>query len=281
MTSKTSSINTYNTDTNQKFNEIDADEARAIEEYDYEQAQFLYNSRCVMQDAHINEAKNHYEQQLQNYKERFAELLQKKQQENEDKFNHDCDEARQRLQQRIEDLDASQKAELRELEQRWREARNYQQKQVDKTVQTLLSSSQLLAKSHRYQEAIEMRDKARTMQKRHHHPNIDECDEDFQDQFKQMLLRQEQAFEELIAQHEALIDLYREKLEAANNTAEAECQIDEAYMSVEIMDTALLDTRNQDAAVAVVQHFSPRARKSGRRSLQNSSSLIQEEEEDK
>lgn len=281
MASKSGSINTYNTDTNQKFSEIDADELRAIEEYDYEQAQFLYNSRCVMQDAHINEAKNHYEQQLQNYKEKFAELLQKKQQENEDKFNHDCDEARQRLQQRIEELDASQKAELHELEQRWREARNYQQKQIDKTVRTLLSSSQLLAKSHRYQEAIEMRDKARTMQKRHHHPTIDECDEDFQDQFKQMLLRQEQAFEELIAQHEALIELYREKLEAANNTAEAECQIDEAYMSVEIMDTALLDTRNQDAAVAVVQHFSPRARKSGRRSLQNSSSIIQEEEEDK
>ncbi|OHS97732.1 hypothetical protein TRFO_35975 [Tritrichomonas foetus] len=277
MSFETGTINTYSADTTAKFDEIDDDEAKAIEEYNYEQAEFLYNSRCVMAEAHITEAKNHYEDQRQKYNDRFLDLLNQKRSQNQEKFEHDCEEARQRLQQRIEDLNASQKDELHELEGRWREARSYQRTQIEKTVETLLSSSQLLAKSHRYQEAIAMRDKARGIQRRQRHPKIDECDADFQEQFKQMLLRHEQAFEELIAQHEALIRLFEEKLEAANNTAEAECHIDEAYASVEIMDTALLDTKNQDAAVPVVQHFSPRANKS-RRGLQ--SSLVLEERED-
>ena len=269
-------MNQFNRETNAKFDEIDDDEARAIEEYNYEQAEFLYNSRCVMADAHVDEAKKHYEQQLTNYNNRFAELLEQKRNMNQQKYDSDCSEARERLRQRIDDLSAAQLNELHELEDRWREAREFQRAQIEKTVQTLLSSSQLLAKSHRYQEAIAMRDKARAIQKRQRHPKIDECDADFQEQFKQMLLRHEQAFEELIAQHEALIALFQEKLEAANNTAAAECNIDEAYASVEIMDTALLDTRNQDAAVAVVQHFSPRANKT-RRSAQTS--MIKTEED--
>lgn len=268
-------MNTMKSSQTEKYDDMDADEAKAIEEYDYEQARFLYNSKCVMKEAHVKEAKVHYEKQLSNYKDKFAELLTQKLQENQEKYDQDCEEARQRLQQRMDELAEAQKGELHELEERWREARAYQKEQINKTVRTLLSSSQLLAKSHRYDEAIDMRDKARALEKRNLHPKIIECDQDFEEQFKQMLLRQEQAFEELINQHEALLDLYREKLAAANNTAKAECQIDEAYASVEIMDTALLDKANPDAAVAVVQHFSPRANKSGRPVV----SYLEEEEE--
>jgi hypothetical protein len=72
------------------------------------------------------------------------------------------------------------------------------------------------------------------------------------------LVRHDQAFQELIDQHEAFKALLSERLRAADETAESEDNVDAAYASVEIMDTALCDGKNPDVALPVLKHFSPR-----------------------
>ena len=239
--------------------DMDAQELEAINEYDYEKAMLLYERQNQLRAMNVEEAKEHYEQQMLNRSEELVEILRQRLEENEARFKEDTENARKRLQQRIEDLAAAQNDDMQKLEARWRAAREYQKKQIDKTVETMLSSSQLLAKSRQFQEAIEMRDKARAIEARKKHPSLDQIDAEFKQQFQIMLVRHERAFKELIAQHRDLVRLFEEKLNTANRTAEAECDIGHASSTLKIMNTALADSLNQEAAVPVVQHFSPRS----------------------
>jgi ribosomal protein S12 methylthiotransferase accessory factor YcaO len=147
-----------------------------------------------------------------------------------------------------------------------------------KSASTLLSSSQLLAKSHRFTEAIAMRDKARAMQSRVRHPTIKAIDTEYQEQFRQTLSRHKCTLKDLVAQHEALLKFLAEKRDAANRTAEADSDVRAAYASVEIIDVAMGDDQNQDVCIPVVRHFSPK--KSASRSRGSASLRADEEEED-
>lgn len=261
-------ISAYDKEPN--FDEVDACEADAIANYDYEKAQYLYETRLAMNVTDVNDQQNHYQEQLENYTNHYNEILNQTKEHNQQQYEKDCEEAKQRLQQRLEELVAQQQAEMDALQEKWKEARENEKEHVEKNVQTLLSSSQLLAKSHRYTEAIAMRDKAMTIKKHVRQPEIDQCDSDFRNQFDQMYERHEKAIKELIAQHEALIQLFNEKLEANNKTAEANYRIEDAYASVEIMDTVLEQSKNPSATIAVVQHFSPRKSQKLNKSLRNS-----------
>lgn len=245
--------------THQEFASMDAEENAAIEDYNYEQAMFIHNAKNQMQNTNIEDATKHYEAQLQAYKEKFEKILEEKKAENQRVFEEAVDAARARLKDRINDLAAAQQQELRDLEDRWREARDFQKAQIAKTVETLLTSSQFLARSQKFHEAIEMRDKARALEKRKKHPQVEECDAEYNAQFQEMLMRHEAALNELVEQHEELIGLLNDKREAADKAAEAECSIDNAYGTVEIMDMALCDEDHPETAIPVVQHFSPRA----------------------
>jgi hypothetical protein len=88
-------------------------------------------------------------------------------------------------------------------------------------------------------------------QKRQRHPSVDEIDADYRAQFKQ-------AFQELIDQHEAFKAFLSERQRAADETPESEDNVEAAYASVEIMDTALCDDKNPDVTLPVLKHFSPR-----------------------
>ena len=239
--------------------DIDAQELSAIEDYDYEKAMLLHESRLDKRSMNIEDAKGHYEQQMVMQSEELTETLKNRLQANLDKFKQEEENARKRLQQRIEDLAVAQRDDMQKLEARWREAREHQKKQIDNTVETMLASSQLLAKSKEFHKAIEMRDKARAIQARKSHPSIDQIDAEFRAQFQAMLKRHEQAFKELMSQHQDLIQLFEEKLNTANITAEAEFDSKYACSTRQIMDAALGDAENPEAAVPVVQHFSPRS----------------------
>lgn len=262
----------------QDFDDLDKQELDAINDYDYETARFLCETRREMRNTNIQDATEHYTQQLEDYNTKFAKLLEEKKARNEENYQRDVEAALQRLEQRIDAMAEAQLRDLKELEGRWREARAYQTAQIEKSVRTLLSSSQLLAKSRRFDEAIEMRDKAREIEGRKKQPKIEECDREFREQFEQTLIRQELAFNELIEQHNELLALLEDKREAADRTAEAECSIDTAYAAVEIMDVALADDKNPDAAIPVVKHFSPRANKVGMGTLRATALLDAEEE---
>ena len=268
--------------TQQEFADMEDKENAAIDDFDYEQARFYHEAKRKMETKNVEEATKHYEQQLEDYKAKFEEILMKKKEENENKYNEEVAAARERLRVRINDISEEQKRELKELEERWREAREFQKAQIEKTVTTLLTSSQFLARSQKFDEAIEMRDKARALQKRKKHPQIEECDAEYNAQFQEMLLRHEGVLNEIVEQYDELMNLLEEKKEAADKAAEAECSIDNAYGTVEIMDIALTDPEHPETAIPVVQHFSPRAAKMRRQQSQLvADDELEEEEKEK
>ena len=268
--------------TQQEFADMEDKENAAIDDFDYEQARFYHEAKKKMETKNVEEATKHYEQQLEDYKAKFEEILMKKKEENEKKYNEEVAAARERLRVRVNDISEEQKRELKELEERWREAREFQKAQIEKTVTTLLTSSQFLARSQKFDEAIEMRDKARALQKRKKHPQIEECDTEYNAQFQEMLLRHEGVLNEIVEQYDELMNLLEEKKEAADKAAEAECSIDNAYGTVEIMDIALTDPEHPETAIPVVQHFSPRAAKMRRQQSQLvADDELEEEEKEK
>jgi tetratricopeptide (TPR) repeat protein len=252
------SIQHFLPDTDAKFKDIEIDEQAAIEAYDYEKAKFLAAAQTNLQNANVEDATHHYEQQLEEYNARLAQLLHDRKATNEQAYQDECAAAKDRLQRRVEELTLLQEGELRALEARWKEARQREHNQIQKTIDTLLSSSQLLAKSHRFQEAIAMRDKARALQKRVRHPGIEAVDADYQEQFGQTLRRHSEAFDELISHHEAFVKLLQERRDAADRTAEADSNVGAAYGSVEVMGVALSDTKNREVTIPVLRRFSPR-----------------------
>lgn len=250
--------------------DFDEQEIEAINGYDYEQALFLNQAREELRRTNVADATAHYEEQLEKCSRTYLERLDSKKDENRVQYEQALKEAQERLSERADALEASQMNDLRDLEGRWRAAREQEREQIAQTVETLLSSSQLLASSRHYHEAIEMRDKARALQSRVKHASIEECDSGFRKQFEDTLRRHEQAFAELEAQHVSFTKLLEAKWKAADRTAEAESKIDDAYASVEIMNTALEDDMNPEVAIPVVQHFSPRSKKSPSKSRMRS-----------
>jgi hypothetical protein len=239
---------------------LDIEERAAIQDYDYEKARFLAELRQVVHRSNVEDATAHYEQELDKYNTGLAEILARKKAVNEVRYESELSIEKERLERQVSDLEETQRAELEDLEARWREARAHEKERVEKTVVTLLSSSKALAKSHRFDEAISLRDEARTTQKRVRHPNIDKIDADYENQFRETLLKYEQTFRELIDQHEAFKLLLREKQGVADQTAQSEDRVEAAYGTIEVMDTALGDARHPDVTLPVVKHFSQRRR---------------------
>jgi hypothetical protein len=242
------------------YSSLDADEDQAIMNYDYEKARFIVDSREQIRNTNVEDATRHYDQELVEYNRKISDILAKKKAINQTTHDAEIAWAKSRLRQQIVELAEVQKKELCALETRWREAREYERGQVAQTVVRLLSSSRLLAKSHRFEEAISMRDRARSTEKRVRHASLDEVDAGYSEQFEQLLVRYKQSFQELIDQHNAYKRLLVQKRKLADQTAESEDDVEAAYAPVEIMDAALCDGKNPDVAVTVLQHFSPRWR---------------------
>jgi hypothetical protein len=242
------------------YGSLEKDEAAAIQSYDYEKARFLAESCRDLRAANVQDARAHYERELERYNTVFSEILADKKARHRAAYEDAVSKATENLRSQILQLAEVQKQELQELEARWKNARRFQLRGVQKKVATLLSSSQLLAQSHRFEAAISMRDSARATEKRSRHPSIDAVDDDYTGQFKQTLERHKQEFAELIEQHKALKLLLSERRRVADEIAEAEDDVEAANASVEIMDTALRDRNNREVAVPVVRHFSPRGK---------------------
>jgi hypothetical protein len=241
--------------------EIDRDEMIAIRNYDYEKAMFLAAAREEMQQSSLEEVTRHYQHELDAHNAKLLEELSAKKVLNATRFREDCQEALDNLRTVIDEMAASQRQELDDLAKQWNEARDFHQKQIQTAVDALLASSQRIAEARKYQEAIELRDKARALERKKRHPRIEDCDRDFECQFQDMLQRHELAFDELIAQHDAMLRLLNEKKVSADKVAEAESMIGEAFATVDIIDAALCDKKNADITLPIVKHFSPRAAK--------------------
>jgi uncharacterized protein YihD (DUF1040 family) len=243
------------------YQQFDIVEQEAIEGYDYEKAQFLFNAQCALRNAHSKHATEHYEHELDKYNQDFAAILARKKAANEEKYEQDMREERERLDKRITELEMAQKEELQVLEARWRNSREQQKRQVDDTVSALLGFSQLMAKSGRFDEAISLRDRARTTQKAERHPSLDAVNMDYETQFREALVRHDKAFNEVIEQHESYKILLKARQTVADETAESEARFETAHGPVEVIDAALADTKNTDVVCDVLKHFSPRKKR--------------------
>jgi hypothetical protein len=245
---------------------LDEVEQEAIQGYDYEKARFLFNAQRTLRSSRAKDATLHYERELENYTQQFTAVLARKKAANELQYEEELAKEKGRLENQINELTAAQEEELRGIEARWREARTFQERRLETTVTTLLRSSQLMARSRRFDDAISLRDRARaTKASADKNADMDQLNADYEKEFKEALVRHEQVFQEMIEQHEAFKRLLKERQNVADETAEAADRVEAAYSSVTVMDTALRDRINADVAGPVLKHFSPRKKQAAKR----------------
>jgi hypothetical protein len=240
---------------------FECEEQNAIEEFDYERAQFLFEVRRTHRNSVVRDVTNHYEEELDKYNRDCATILARKMAENQLQYENDLAKEKERLDKQISDIAEEQKDELRKLEERWKEAQAAQRKQIDTTIRALLDSAQVMAKSHRFDEAISLRDTARDTQKRERHPSIDAINTDYQNQFREALARHGSAFQEVIDEHVAFTKVLKERQNVADRTAEAENRCHTTHGVVAVMECALGDQKHPTVAAPVLRHFSPRRNK--------------------
>ncbi|KAH0786871.1 hypothetical protein GPJ56_009248 [Histomonas meleagridis] len=251
-------------------NEETEDELKAIENLDFEKAMEIFEKKKEQQST-LSQTIDNYQLKFDETNNRFYNEYQEKVKQNEEKYEQECQKAKERLEKKIDQMAETQMAELKEVERRWRETRKIEKQKIQKSIDTLLTSSKLLARSHQFKEAIEMRDKAFQLKKKVKPPQIEECDQEFKGQFQQLLVRHQCAFDELISQYEAELNLLQSKLIADNEIAKAECDVSKSLNAVDIINNAFSEENESSAVVAVAQKFSPKSKKNGFAKISQSS----------
>lgn len=249
-----------------------ATEESAIDNYDYEQAMILYQAKQNLHKTDIEAQTEHYSKQLDCFNEQIQNNLAIEKEKNQLIYEEACKKAEEDVDLQIMTLSSQQLDEMKALEAKWRDAREFERVQIMKKVENLLHSSKLLAKSHHFQEAIEMRDQAIKIRDSRHHPEIDQCDADYRKQFSILQEKHARALDDVVEQYYSLLRLLKQQLETNNTTAEAASIVDGATGPIQIMNTVINSSKNRDATIAVVQAVSPRktGRKLQKRSYKNS-----------
>ena len=241
--------------------DIDECEAACIENYDYEKASYLYEAKLQLRKASIQDQTQHYDKQLEEYHEKTEVVFQEQMNLIQEQYEEDYDSLRQELLESIEALSEEQEQEMYELEQRWRSARQIEQKKIDEKVANMLESSQHLARVHKYSDAIKMRDQANKIKDTVVNPEIRAVDEIYEQQFESLLERHQMGFDELIRRHDAKVSLLREESLSGEKTAKMSLQVDKACAPLQIINTVMSSTNDNDATLAVVKSVSPRSKK--------------------
>ena len=261
-------ITMSSTDSDQQLPDFAPTVEEAIENYDYEKAARIYQTHIDKHQTDISFQTEHYCKERDNINKEIQKKLEEEKANNQQIYENELQEAKSNLDKQITELSSQQLDEMKELEAKWREARESERAEIMKKVDVLLHSSQLLAKSHKFDEAIELRDKAFAYRDAPRHEEIEKVDKEYREQFELLLEKHHHVLNELITQYNSLCTMITQKLETNNQTAEAAFAVEEASVPLHIMNYVAEKNENREATIAVVKTLSPR--KLNKKSLNSS-----------
>ncbi|OHS96063.1 hypothetical protein TRFO_37814 [Tritrichomonas foetus] len=236
-------------------------ELTAIYNLDFERALELSKKRYQYDDTECFEEQIHYEEQAQilaqqNFDDYNQEinLISKE-------FLNNAENFKTRWKNYCQNLVEKHRQEAEQLEKKWRQTRKKEINRNCLTSETSLETARLLALCEHYNEAINLRDSAKSKTTSKKTPEIKLIDREFTKRYQLMIKRHYNEFQLLHRNLRSLLKSLRERAEALKKKAEANFQVENARNTTLIIQAVAKDSINPVAKEKVISSFSPRTRK--------------------
>ena len=254
------------------------DELQAIDEYDYEQARILYEARKARDQEDFADVHSHYLEEIERSKALQDSQCEQELEQTRRRYEEMADEVNTNFTKDFNAIVERQQKEIDALKEKWAKAREDVQKRVNKEINEMLKSSKELAKTHKYDEAIGLRDKAFEMKQSTDLPQFQEVNEFYNSFFNAMLERHKTELNERKSQYDADIQTLQSKCEQMNIQIRFKNDVSKMNLSHEFITDVLNTEKDQNTQTSVVHMISPRSQKSpfsrnaSRQSLESSGS---------
>ena len=238
------------------------DELAAIDEYDYEQARILYEARLARDQEDFDDVHNHYLEEVERSKALQDAQCEQELEQTRRRYQELADEVNTNFQKDFNEIVERQQQEIKVLQEKWTAAKEEVQKRVNKEINEMLKSSKELAKTHKYEEAIGLRDKAFSMKQDTNLPQFQEVNQFYQNFSDAMLARHKIELEERRQQYDADIQTLQSKCDQLNIQIQVRNDVSKMNLSHELIADVLNSDKDTNTQTSVVRMLSPRSQKS-------------------
>lgn len=237
---------------------FDLEEENAIQAFDFEKAKILYQSRKIIQEEDIARRETFYRREQTKYIQQARAEMKRQLQENQLDFENQCEIERMNLQEHFECAEKKQKAELDEVSQQWKQARQKEFQKIQSNIDEMFITAQNLARAHQYDAAIAKRNEAIRLKNQTNFKEYKPIDAHFRRQLSQMMARHKREYEEMRNDYELRIKDLKRALKLKNNAAIEQHKVDGACSSRVIMERVIDDHQNNETKKVLLSNLSPR-----------------------
>lgn len=241
--------------------EFDPDELAAILALDFERALECSQHKCQRRDNQAAEEEAHYREQAMILSQQNYDTYNERLNQIKEEYQQSADKHKTLWQGYCRSLVAKQREEAEELEQKWIAAREEELARTAEAANAKLSTARILAMCNQYENAIAMRDTAKSLIGNEKTARVRKIDADFTRRYKQMTARHFSEFQYLHKHLTCLMDTLREKVKAQGLAAEADLKMEEARNATLIIQTVAQEAVSPIAKENVIRAFSPRSQK--------------------
>ena len=237
------------------------EELEAIDAYDYEKARLIYEAGCQQEKDDLEETKNQYQEELERSIAVQESECQQRIAQTKQHYEEMADKLTNEFTKDFNKIVERQNKEIEDAKKSWGNARDDAKRRVNKQIQNKLKSSQELAKSHKYEEAIQLRDTAFSMKDNDKLPEFVEVDKFYNDLLNAMLKRHKAELAERKGRYESDIALINKKCECSARCSELQRDVENSDLSPKLMKTAFSSKKDKTQTLSLVKMLSPRSKK--------------------
>jgi hypothetical protein len=240
--------------------ELSEAEMQAIMAFDFERAHDLAHAKTVAVDRTADLEEAHYlaeaERLTRENEEQYSERLQGI---SRDYFTETTN-YKSVWQSLCRSLILRQRAEASELEHRWSAARSAEGLRKAEHAQVELRTACVLAMCDKFDEAIETRNRARSLLTDDQAPSLRKIDADYTTQYRVMIARHETEFRDLFGHLNSLIQGLKDKAEGQRSAAQAMLKSQNATDKRRLIEKVMQSPVSPIGRDRVIHAFSPRSK---------------------
>jgi hypothetical protein len=243
---------------------------QAIMAFDFERAHDLANEKILAVDLTAYHEESHYLAEAARLSRENEEHYSEQLREISKEFLTETANYKAVWQSLCRSLALRQREEAAALEERWGAARGAEGARRAEDAQIDLRTACVLAMCAKFDEAIETRNRARSLLADDRTPKLRQIDADYARQYRAMMARHEIEFRDLFAHLNSLIQALKDKAEGQKSAAYAILQTQNADDRNRLIEKVVQGPVSQAGRERVIHAFSPRSRGSPKASTARS-----------
>jgi len=236
-------------------------ENSAIDDFNFEEASRIYNEFLESKKQNVIKQEDHYNQERESYEEENSREMAYEIEQLEINYENRVIFINKDFDAKISDLSDTQRDNLQNIEAEWKEAREFARTRVMVRVESMLRTSQELARSHVYDRAISLRDQARALENEPNSEEIIHCNAQFEGRMRTVLERHKTELKKLQTLRSNALKSAKNQHDLDLASIEAKHRIIGADSSRLIMDSIISSQGVNESTKEVIRSFSPRSRK--------------------